>query len=79
MPALQNPRHERYAQLIFEGLTNGESKPYSQSRAYLAAIAQFRERLEPIREVSIVLPLGARDRRVPTSLSLRNFGVLRSG
>jgi hypothetical protein len=37
MPALQNPRHERYAQLIFEGLTNGESKPYSQSRAYIAA------------------------------------------
>ncbi len=37
MPALQNPRHERYAQLIFEGLANGESKPYSQSRAYIAA------------------------------------------
>jgi hypothetical protein len=37
MPALQNPRHERYAQLIFEGLTNGGSKPYSQSRAYIAA------------------------------------------
>ena len=37
MPALQNPRHERYAQLIFEGLTNGESKPYFQSRAYIAA------------------------------------------
>jgi len=37
MPALQNPRHERYAQLIFEALTNGESKPYFQSRAYIAA------------------------------------------
>jgi hypothetical protein len=37
MPALKNPRHERYAQLIFEGLTNGEFKPYSQSRAYIAA------------------------------------------
>ena len=37
MPALKNPRHERYAQLIFEGLTNGEPKPYSQSRAYIAA------------------------------------------
>src|SRR5215472_18827550 len=37
MPALKNPRHERYAQLIFEGLTNGESKPYFQSRAYIAA------------------------------------------
>ena len=37
MPAPQNRRHERYAQLIFEGLTNGESKPYSQSRAYIAA------------------------------------------
>jgi hypothetical protein len=37
MPALQNPRHERYAQLIVEGLSNGEPKPYSQSRAYIAA------------------------------------------
>jgi hypothetical protein len=37
MPALQNPRHERYAQLIVEGLANGDSKPYSQSRAYIAA------------------------------------------
>ena len=37
MPALKNPRHERYAQLIFEGLTNGKTKPYSQSRAYIAA------------------------------------------
>src|SRR5262245_16096324 len=37
MPALPNPRHERYAQLIVEGLSNGEPKPYSQSRAYIAA------------------------------------------
>jgi hypothetical protein len=37
MPALSNPRHERYAQLIVEGLANGGSKPYSQSRAYIAA------------------------------------------
>jgi len=37
MPALENPRHERYAQLIVEGLANGDSKPYSQSRAYIAA------------------------------------------
>jgi len=37
MPALQNPRHEHYAQLIVEGLANRESKPYSQSRAYIAA------------------------------------------
>jgi hypothetical protein len=37
MPALQNPRHERYAQLIVEGLANGDSKPYSQTRAYIAA------------------------------------------
>src|SRR5262249_447853 len=37
MPALANPRHERYAQLIVEGLANGEPKPYSQSRAYIAA------------------------------------------
>jgi hypothetical protein len=37
MPALKNPRHERYAQLIVEGLNNGHPKPYSQSQAYLAA------------------------------------------
>ena len=37
MPALPNPRHERYAQLIVEGLANGHSKPHSQSRAYIAA------------------------------------------
>ena len=37
MPALKNPRHERYAQLIVEGLNNGHPKPYSQSHAYLAA------------------------------------------
>ena len=37
MPVLANPRHERYAQLIVEGLPNGEPKPYSQSRAYIAA------------------------------------------
>ena len=37
MPVLPNPRHERYAQLIVEGLANGEPKPYSQSRAYIAA------------------------------------------
>jgi len=37
MPALQNPRHERYAQLIVKGLANGDSKLYSQSRAYIAA------------------------------------------
>src|SRR5262245_8508449 len=35
MPVL--PNHERYAQLIVEGLPNGEAKPYSQSRAYIAA------------------------------------------
>ena len=37
MPTLSNPRHERYAQLIVEGLNHGEPKPYSQSRAYIAA------------------------------------------
>jgi len=37
MPALQNPRHEHYAQLIVEGLANRDIKPYSQSRAYIAA------------------------------------------
>ena len=36
-PLSKNPRHERYAQLIVEGLANGDSKPYSQSRAYIAA------------------------------------------
>ena len=37
MPTLSNPRHERYAQLIVDGLNHGEPKPYSQSRAYIAA------------------------------------------
>src|SRR5215813_13558186 len=37
MPALANPRHERFAQLIVEGLMNGERKVYSQGRAYIAA------------------------------------------
>ena len=37
MPALDNPRWERFAQAIVEGLANGEPKPYSQSRAYIAA------------------------------------------
>jgi hypothetical protein len=36
MPALANPRHERFAQLIVEGLMNGERKAYSQGRAYIA-------------------------------------------
>jgi Terminase small subunit len=31
MPALPNPKHERYAQLIFISLCNGEPKTYSQS------------------------------------------------
>src|SRR5262245_53158162 len=37
MPALQNPRHERYAQLIVEALNNGQPKPYSASHCYIAA------------------------------------------
>jgi phage terminase small subunit len=37
MPALQNPRWERFAQAIVEGLANGDRKPYSQGRAYIAA------------------------------------------
>jgi hypothetical protein len=37
MPALPNPRHERYAQLIVEALNNGHPKPYSASHAYIAA------------------------------------------
>jgi hypothetical protein len=37
MPALANPRWERFAQAIVEGLTNGDRKPYSQGRAYIAA------------------------------------------
>src|SRR5215472_9386001 len=36
MPALKNPRHERFAQLIFEGISSGEPKPYYQQRAYVA-------------------------------------------
>jgi predicted nucleic acid-binding protein len=37
MPALKNPRHERYAQLIVEALNNGQPKPYSATHAYIAA------------------------------------------
>ena len=37
MPALDNPRWERFAQALVEGLTNGDGKPYSQGRAYNAA------------------------------------------
>jgi hypothetical protein len=37
MPALDNPRWERFAQALVEGLTNGKGKPYSQGRAYNAA------------------------------------------
>src|SRR6266498_3687612 len=37
MPALDNPRWERFAQAIVEGLANGDCKPYSQGRAYIAA------------------------------------------
>ena len=37
MPALQNPRHERYAQLIVEALNSGQPKPYSATHAYIAA------------------------------------------
>jgi hypothetical protein len=43
MPALQNPRHERFAQLIFLNLCNGEPKTYSQSRAYLAVGYQSKD------------------------------------
>jgi hypothetical protein len=37
MPALENPRHERYAQLIVEALNSGQPKPYSATHAYIAA------------------------------------------
>ena len=37
MPVLDNPRWERFAQAIVEGLANGDRKPYSQGRAYIAA------------------------------------------
>src|SRR4029453_7418359 len=37
MPTLDNPRWERFAQVIVEGLANGDCKPYSQGRAYIAA------------------------------------------
>jgi hypothetical protein len=43
MPALPNPRHERFAQLIFLQLCNGEQKPYAQSRAYLAVGYQSKD------------------------------------
>jgi hypothetical protein len=43
MPALPNPRHERFAQLIFLNLCNGETKPYAQSRAYLAVGYQSKD------------------------------------
>ena len=35
--SLANPRWERFAQLIVEGLMNGDRKAYSQGRAYIAA------------------------------------------
>jgi hypothetical protein len=37
MPALDNPRWERFAQLIVQGLIDGDCKAYSQGRAYIAA------------------------------------------
>ena len=37
MPPLDNPRWERFAQCIVEGLVNGDRKSYSQGRAYIAA------------------------------------------
>jgi hypothetical protein len=37
MPALDNPRWERFAQLIVQGLIDGDRKAYSQGRAYIAA------------------------------------------
>src|SRR4030095_3709599 len=37
MSARDNPRWERFAQAIVEGLANGDRKPYSQGRAYIAA------------------------------------------
>src|SRR5262245_9838488 len=37
MPPLDNPRWERFAQKIVEGLVNGDRKAYSQGRAYIAA------------------------------------------
>jgi hypothetical protein len=43
MPVLQNPRHERYAQLIVETLNNGRPKPYSLSHAYLAVGYQTKD------------------------------------
>src|SRR5262249_60777295 len=37
MPAVDKPRWERFAQAIVESLANGDRKPYSQGRAYIAA------------------------------------------
>jgi len=44
MPALKNPRHERYAQLIVEGLANGEPKTYSQNYVDAGYRARDRDR-----------------------------------
>jgi hypothetical protein len=43
MPALANPRWERFAQLIVIGLLNGDRKSYSQGRAYIAAGYEAKE------------------------------------
>src|SRR5262250_2960209 len=37
MPALDNPRWERFAQAILEGLASCDRKPYSQGGAYMSA------------------------------------------
>ena len=37
MPALANPRWERFAQCLVEGLLNGHRKSFSHGRAYIAA------------------------------------------
>jgi hypothetical protein len=43
MPALPNPRHERFAQLIFLSLCNGDPRTYSASRAYIASGYQTKD------------------------------------
>jgi len=58
MPALANPRHERFAQLIVEGLMNGERKAYSQGRAKMrknAAAQQKQPHLDCLRKVKPIL------------------------
>ena len=37
MPALKNPRHEAFAQAVFNGITNAKGGAHSQAEAYRRA------------------------------------------